>query len=45
MAFIRASQTLGMPLSVMGDVLALLPEGVAPTRESWEKASGPRRLF
>ncbi|RSM65313.1 redox-sensitive transcriptional activator SoxR [Kibdelosporangium aridum] len=38
-AFIRASQTLGMPLSVIGDVLALLPEGVAPTREFWEKAS------
>ncbi|MCE7011843.1 redox-sensitive transcriptional activator SoxR [Kibdelosporangium philippinense] len=38
-AFIRASQTVGMPLSVIGDVLGLLPEGVAPNREFWEKAS------
>ncbi|MBG6093615.1 redox-sensitive transcriptional activator SoxR [Actinomadura viridis] len=38
-AFIRASHHLGIPLSVIGDVLALLPEGVAPTREFWERAS------
>lgn len=38
-AFIRASQQLGIPLSVIGGVLALLPEGAHPTREFWEKAS------
>ncbi len=38
-AFIRASHHLGIPLSVIGDVLALLPEGVAPTREFWVRAS------
>jgi MerR family redox-sensitive transcriptional activator SoxR len=39
LAFIRASHHLGIPLTVIGDVLALLPDGVAPTREFWEKAS------
>ncbi|MDX8036023.1 redox-sensitive transcriptional activator SoxR [Lentzea sp. BCCO 10_0856] len=38
-AFIRASHHLGIPLSVIGDVLALLPEGVAPTHEFWIRAS------
>lgn len=38
-AFIRASQTVGMPLSFIGEVLAFLPEGVAPTREFWARAS------
>ncbi|GLY64665.1 redox-sensitive transcriptional activator SoxR [Amycolatopsis taiwanensis] len=38
-AFIRASHHLGIPLSFIGEVLALLPEGVAPTREFWVKAS------
>jgi MerR family redox-sensitive transcriptional activator SoxR len=38
-AFIRASQNLGIPLSVIGDTLAFLPEGVAPTREFWMRAS------
>ncbi|MGI5490070.1 redox-sensitive transcriptional activator SoxR [Microtetraspora malaysiensis] len=38
-AFIRASHHLGIPLSVIGDVLALLPEGVAPTHEFWVRAS------
>lgn len=38
-AFIRASQTLGMPLSVIGGALAFLPKGEAPTREFWVRAS------
>jgi len=38
-AFIRASQTVGIPLSVIGDVLSLLPAGVAPNREMWIRAS------
>jgi len=38
-AFIRASHHLGIPLTVIGDVLALLPEGVAPTHEFWVRAS------
>jgi MerR family redox-sensitive transcriptional activator SoxR len=38
-AFIRASHRLGMPLAVIGNVLALLPEGVAPTHEFWVRAS------
>ncbi|GAA2988800.1 redox-sensitive transcriptional activator SoxR [Streptosporangium longisporum] len=38
-AFIRASQSVGIPLSVIGDVLALLPEGTHPTPEFWRRAS------
>ncbi|GAA4235649.1 MerR family redox-sensitive transcriptional activator SoxR [Streptosporangium album] len=38
-AFIRASQSVGMPLSTIGGVLGFLPEGVPPTREFWLKAS------
>ncbi|MEV0346618.1 redox-sensitive transcriptional activator SoxR [Nonomuraea sp. NPDC050680] len=38
-AFIRASQSVGIPLSVIGSVLAFLPEGVPPTREFWLRAS------
>ncbi|MBP2334016.1 MerR family redox-sensitive transcriptional activator SoxR [Saccharothrix coeruleofusca] len=38
-AFIRASHHLGIPLSVIGDALAKLPEGQAPTREFWARAS------
>ncbi|MFG1958779.1 redox-sensitive transcriptional activator SoxR [Nonomuraea sp. NPDC049028] len=38
-AFIRASQSVGIPLSVIGSVLAFLPEGVPPTREFWVRAS------
>jgi MerR family redox-sensitive transcriptional activator SoxR len=38
-AFIRASQNVGMPLSVIGGVLGLLPDGVPPTQEFWLKAS------
>jgi MerR family redox-sensitive transcriptional activator SoxR len=39
LAFIRASHTLGIPLAAIGDVLALLPEGTAPTKEFWVRAS------
>lgn len=38
-AFVRASQTLGMPLSVIAEVLSFLPKGQAPTREFWIRAS------
>ncbi|GAA4979108.1 redox-sensitive transcriptional activator SoxR [Actinopolymorpha pittospori] len=38
-AFIRASHHLGIPLTVIGEVLALLPEGVAPSHDFWVKAS------
>lgn len=39
-AFIRASQSVGIPLGVIGEVLGFLPEGVPPTREFWLKAAG-----
>ncbi|MFD0968516.1 redox-sensitive transcriptional activator SoxR [Plantactinospora endophytica] len=38
-AFIRASQSVGIPLSVIGEVLGFLPENVAPTREFWLRAA------
>jgi MerR family redox-sensitive transcriptional activator SoxR len=38
-AFIRASQNTGIPLAVIGDVLALLPADEPPTKEFWERAS------
>jgi MerR family redox-sensitive transcriptional activator SoxR len=38
-AFLRASQSLGIPLAVIGEVLALLPDGAAPNREFWIRAS------
>ncbi|WP_370018405.1 redox-sensitive transcriptional activator SoxR [Planotetraspora sp. GP83] len=38
-AFIRASHHLGIPLTMIRDVLALLPEEAAPTREFWVRAS------
>jgi MerR family redox-sensitive transcriptional activator SoxR len=38
-AFIRASQRLGIPLSTIGGVLALVPDGHVPTRQFWERAS------
>lgn len=38
-AFIRASHHLGVPLAFIGEVLALLPDGVAPTHEFWVRAS------
>ncbi|MEV4809533.1 redox-sensitive transcriptional activator SoxR [Micromonospora avicenniae] len=38
-AFIRASQHTGVPLAVIGEVLALLPADAPPTKEFWERAS------
>ncbi len=38
-AFIRASHHLGIPLEVIGDVLAFLPEGAAPDHAFWQRAS------
>lgn len=38
-AFIRASHHLGIPLSVIGNVLALLPPGEVPGQEFWARAS------
>lgn len=38
-AFIRASQRLGMPLAAIREALALLPEGRTPTREDWARVS------
>lgn len=38
-AFIRASQRLGMPLAAIRDALALLPDSRTPTREDWARVS------
>lgn len=38
-AFIRASQSVGIPLSSIREVLGFLPEGAAPNREFWSRAS------
>jgi MerR family transcriptional regulator, redox-sensitive transcriptional activator SoxR len=38
-AFIRASQRVGISLSVISDVLALLPPSATPNREFWLRAS------
>ncbi|WP_229377202.1 redox-sensitive transcriptional activator SoxR [Streptomyces spirodelae] len=38
-AFIRASQRLGLPLAAIRDALALLPEGRTPTRDDWAAVS------
>jgi MerR family transcriptional regulator, redox-sensitive transcriptional activator SoxR len=38
-AFIRISQRLGVPLSLINTVLGLLPEGRTPTREDWQRVS------
>lgn len=38
-AFIRASQRLGMPLAAIREALALLPDNRTPTREDWAKVS------
>jgi MerR family redox-sensitive transcriptional activator SoxR len=38
-AFIRASQSAGVPLAMIGEVLAFLPEGAAPTRAFWIRAA------
>jgi MerR family transcriptional regulator, redox-sensitive transcriptional activator SoxR len=38
-AFIRASQNVGIPLSLIGQVLAFLPKDAPPTQEFWRRAS------
>ncbi|MGW8380175.1 redox-sensitive transcriptional activator SoxR [Streptomyces sp. ODS28] len=38
-AFIRASQRLGIPLSAIRDALSLLPEGRTPNKEDWARVS------
>jgi MerR family redox-sensitive transcriptional activator SoxR len=38
-AFIRASQTVGIPLSLIGEVLAFLPRDAPPTQAFWVRAS------
>lgn len=38
-AFIKASQRVGIPLSMILEVLALLPEGRTPTEEDWRRVS------
>lgn len=38
-AFVRASQRVGIPLAAIGEVLALLPDGATPNREFWIRAS------
>jgi MerR family redox-sensitive transcriptional activator SoxR len=38
-AFIRASQRAGIALAQIGEVLAFLPAGMAPTPAFWKRAS------
>lgn len=38
-AFIRASQSVGIPLTTIGEVLALVPDGCVPTEELWINAA------
>jgi MerR family redox-sensitive transcriptional activator SoxR len=38
-AFVRASQSVGIPLALIGEVLGFLPEDAPPTKEFWERAS------
>jgi MerR family redox-sensitive transcriptional activator SoxR len=38
-AFVRASQRVGIPLALIGEVLGFLPEDGAPTKEFWQRAS------
>lgn len=38
-AFIRASQQLGIPLATIGEVLATIPPDQVPTREFWQRAA------
>jgi MerR family transcriptional regulator, redox-sensitive transcriptional activator SoxR len=38
-AFIRASQTVGIPLSLIREVLDFLPRDAPPTQEFWRRAS------
>ncbi|WP_394827714.1 redox-sensitive transcriptional activator SoxR [Pendulispora albinea] len=42
-AFIRASQRVGIPLSTIQDALAKLPEGRTPTQEDWARLSAAWR--
>ncbi|MBB4931928.1 MerR family redox-sensitive transcriptional activator SoxR [Lipingzhangella halophila] len=39
LAFVRASQSVGIPLSVIEAVLEYVPHEVPPTQELWRKAS------
>jgi MerR family redox-sensitive transcriptional activator SoxR len=38
-AFIRASQTVGIPLALIREVLDFLPRDAPPTQEFWRRAS------
>ena len=38
-AFIRASQSVGIPLALIGEVLEFLPKDAPPTQEFWIRAS------
>ncbi|MCG5212745.1 redox-sensitive transcriptional activator SoxR [Streptosporangium sp. KLBMP 9127] len=38
-AFIRVAQRVGIPLRLVGEALATLPEGRTPTREDWARLS------
>ncbi|MFC7219838.1 redox-sensitive transcriptional activator SoxR [Streptomyces polyrhachis] len=38
-AFVRASQRVGIPLAEIREALALLPDGRTPTREDWARLS------
>ncbi|HXL88258.1 MAG TPA: redox-sensitive transcriptional activator SoxR [Streptosporangiaceae bacterium] len=38
-AFVRASQSVGIPLSLIGEVLGFLPKDAPPTMEFWQRAS------
>jgi MerR family redox-sensitive transcriptional activator SoxR len=38
-AFIRASQSVGIPLALIGEVLGFLPADSPPTKAFWERAS------
>jgi MerR family redox-sensitive transcriptional activator SoxR len=38
-AFIRASQAVGIPLALIGEVLAFLPKDAPPTMAFWQRAS------
>lgn len=38
-AFVRASQSVGIPLALIGEVLGFLPEDTPPTKAFWQRAS------
>ena len=42
-AFIKASQAVGIPLKRIGEALGKLPEGRTPTRRDWERLSAAWR--